>query len=115
MIKMNHETLGELVTMLMGQIEAEYHTFDNYVTAFNKKFSYLNNKMKDISGQSMKGGTFPAYLRDTPLVLSTLILHKYKKILFTDIHGDTFILNNPKWLYQYMSMKTINCSPYVKN
>lgn len=115
MIKINHETLGELVTMLMGHIEAEFRQYPNYITAFNKEYQHLNKTMRNISGQSVKGGTWLVYLRDTPLMLSVLILDKYKKILFTDIKGNTFIVNNPKWLYQYISLKNINTEPYVTN
>ena len=66
-----------------------------------------------ISGKSIKGGTFNMYLKDSPLVLSVLIMDKYKKILFTDIKGNSFIVNNPKWLYQYISLKNINTKPRI--
>ena len=117
MVTMNHNTLGDLVIMLSAQIDAEYHIsktmHSNYAKAFNKKYQYLNNKLRIISGESMKGGTFAAYLRNPLLVLSGLIMDKYKKILFTDINGDIFIVNNVKWLYQYISSKTINKSPRI--
>lgn len=106
---MDHNTLGELVIMLSAQIDAEYNisktTHSNYANAFNKKYQYLNNTLRTISGESVKGGTFAVY---PLLILSGLIMDKYKKILFTDIKGDTFIVNNVKWLYQYMSFKNIN-------
>lgn len=114
MVTMNHNTLGELVIMLSAQIDAEYHVSKTmYANAFNKKYQYLNNKLRTISGESIKGGTFAVYLRNPLLVLSGLIMDKYKKILFTDIKGNTFIVNNVKWLYQYMSSKTINTSPRI--
>ena len=117
MVTMNHNTLGELITMLIGQIEAEYlkakNTHSNYINAFNKKYSYLNKTLRKISGKSIKGGTFNMYLKDSPLVLSVLIMDKYKKILFTDIKGNSFIVNNPKWLYQYISLKNINTKPRI--
>lgn len=111
MVTLNHYTLGDLVLMLNAQIEAEYRTAKknhlNYVNAFNKKYQYLNKTLREISGKSMKKGTFNAYLNDMPLVLSVLILDKYKKILFTDKNKSTFIVDNPKWLYQYISLKRI--------
>lgn len=117
MVTMNHNTLGELVIMLSAQIDAEYNvsktTHSNYVKAFNKKYQYLNNTLRIISGESIKGGTFAAYTRNPLLVLSGLIMDKYKKILFTDIKGNTFIVNNVKWLYQYMSSKNINAKPRI--
>ena len=117
MVKMDHNTLGELVLMLSAQIDAEYNisktTHSNYVNAFNKKYQYLNNTLRIISGESVKGGTFATYTRNPLLVLSGLIMDKYKKILFTDINGNTFIVNNVKWLYQYMSSKTINTEPRI--
>lgn len=113
MVKIDHETLGELVTMLIGHIEAEFRKYPNYVTVFNKKYRYLNSIIRNISGHSVKGGIWQIYIKNTPLVLSVLIIDKYKKILFTDIHGDTFIMNNPKWLYQYMSLKRINTNAWI--
>lgn len=117
MVTMNHNTLGELVIMLSAQIDAEYNisktTHSNYVNAFNKKYQYLNNTLRIISGESVKGGTFALYSRNPLLVLSGLIMDKYKKILFTDIKGNTFIVNNVKWLYQYMSSKNINTEPRI--
>lgn len=114
MVTMNHNTLGELVIMLSAQIDAEYNiTHANYVNAFNKKYQYLNNTLRIISGESIKGGTFAAYIRNPLLVLSGLIMDKYKKILFTDIKGNTFVVNNVKWLYQYMSSKNINTEPRI--
>ena len=114
---MDHNTLGELVIMLSAQIDAEYNisktTHSNYANAFSKKYQYLNSTLRTISGESMRGGTFAAYLRNPLLVLSGLIMDKYKKILFTDINGDIFIVNNVKWLYQYISSKTINTSPRI--
>lgn len=108
---MNHNTLGELVIMLSAQIDAEYNisktTHANYANAFNKKYQYLNNTL------SIKGETFAAYIRNPLLVLSGLIMDKYKKILFTDIKGNTFVVNNVKWLYQYMSSKNINTEPRI--
>ena len=117
MVKMDHNTLGELIIMLSAQIDAEYHVsktmHSNYANAFNKKYQYLNNKLRTISGESIKGGTFAVYIRNPLLVLSGLIMDKYKKILFTDIKGNTFIVNNTKWLYQYISSKTINTEPRI--
>ena len=117
MVKMDHNTLGELVIMLSAQIDAEYNisktAHSNYANAFNKKYQYLNNTLRTISGESVKGGTFAVYIRNPLLVLSGLIMDKYKKILFTDIRGDTFIVNNTKWLYQYISSKTINTAPRI--
>ena len=117
MVTMNHNTLGELVIMLSAQIDAEYNisktTHSNYVNAFNKKYQYLNNTLRIISGESIKGGTFAAYIRNPLLVLAGLIMDKYKKILFRDINGDIFIVNNTKWLYQYISSKKINTEPRV--
>ena len=114
---MNHNTLGELVIMLSAQIDAEHHvaktTHSNYVNAFNKKYQYLNNTLRIISGESVKGGTFAVYVRNPLLVLAGLIMDKYKKILFTDINGNIFIVNNTKWLYQYISSKNINTEPRV--
>ena len=95
-----------LILILSAQTNAEYSvsktTHSNYINAFNKKYQYLNNTLRIISGESIKGGTFAAYIRNPLLVLSGLIMDKYKKILFTDIKGDTFIVNNVKWLYQYV-------------
>lgn len=117
MVTMNHNTLLELVIMLSAQIDAEYHvsktTHFNYVNAFNKKYQYLNHTLRTISGESIKGGTFAAYIRNPLLVLAGLIMDKYKKILFRDINGDIFIVNNTKWLYQYISSKKINTEPRV--
>lgn len=113
MVKIDHETLGELVTMLIGQIEAEFHKYPNYITMFNKKYQYLNHIIRVISGHSVRGGTWQIYIKNHLLVLSVIIIDKYKNILFTDIHGDTFIVNNPKWLYQYMSLKHINTSAWI--
>lgn len=108
---MNHNTLGELVIMLSAQIDAKYNI--THANAFNKKYQYLNNTLRIISGESIKGGTFAAYIRNPLLVLSGLIMDKYKKILFTDIKGNTFVVNNVKWLYQYMSSKNINTEPRI--
>ena len=117
MVTMNHNTLGDLVIMLSAQIDAEYHVSKtmhfNYANAFNKKYQYLNNKLRIISGESVKGGTFAVYIRNPLLVLSGLIMDKYKKILFTDIKGNTYIVNHVKWLYQYMSFKNINTAPRI--
>ena len=117
MVTMNHNTLGDLVIMLSAQIDAEYHVsktmHSNYANAFSKKYQYLNNTLRTISGESVKGGTFAVYIRNPLLVLSGLIMDKYKKILFTDIKGNTFIVNNVKWLYQYISSKNINTEPRV--
>lgn len=116
MVKMDHNTLGDLILMLSAQIDAEYSsktTHSNYINAFNKKYQYLNNTLRIISGESIKGGTFAAYIRNPLLVLSGLIMDKYKKILFTDIRGNTFIVNNVKWLYQYVSSKNINTEPRI--
>lgn len=117
MVKMDHNTLGELVLMLSAQIDAEYSVsktaHSNYINAFNKKYQYLNNTLRTISGESVKGGTFATYTRNPLLVLSGLIMDKYKKILFTDIKGNTFIVNNVKWLYQYASYKNINTAPRI--
>ena len=117
MVTMNHNTLRDLVIMLSAQIDAEYHVsktmHSNYANAFNKKYQYLNNKLRIISGESVKGGTFAVYIRNPLLVLSGLIMDKYKKILFTDIKGNTFIVNNVKWLYQYISSKNINTEPRI--
>ena len=101
----------------LSGIDAEYSvsktTHSNYVNAFNKKYQYLNNTLRIISGESIKGGTFATYIRNPLLVLSGLIMDKYKKILFTDIKGNTFIVNNVKWLYQYVSSKNINTEPRI--
>ena len=117
MVTMDHNTLGELILMLSAQIDAEYSvsktTHSNYINAFNKKYQYLNNTLRIISGESIKGGTFAVYIRNPLLVLSGLIMDKYKKILFTDIKGDTFIVNNVTWLYQYVSSKNINTAPRI--
>lgn len=117
MVTMNHNTLEDLVIMLSAQIDAEYHVSKtahfNYANAFNKKYQYLNNTLRVISGESVKGGTYAVYLRNPLLVLAGLIMDKYKKILFTDIKGDIFIVNNTKWLYQYISSKNINTEPRI--
>ena len=114
MVTMNHNTLGELVIMLSAQIDAEYNiSKTTHANAFNKKYQYLNNTLRIISGESVKGGTFALYGRNPLLVLSGLIMDKYKKILFTDIKGNTFVVNNVKWLYQYMSSKNINTEPRI--
>lgn len=60
MVTMNHNTLGELVIMLSAMIDAEYNiskttAHANYANAFNKKYQYLNNTLRIISGESMKG------------------------------------------------------------
>lgn len=62
MVKMDHNTLRELVIMLSAQIDAEYNisktTHSNYANAFSKKYQYLNNTLRTISGESVKGGTY---------------------------------------------------------